>query len=182
MKKIEDIIADIIDESYMPGITDEARAGILKRLNVAFAEEMNAWYGYIITKDFLVGGERSEIEDFYEDAAKDEYEDHGMWLLERMNQLGGSPDMTLSLKDVDGAAKHKYIMPEFTDGKVPVKESLETNIRNEDGAIETYTDLEEYSRTVGDMATNRKVKEILSDEQEHRTRLMEFLDDLHYNL
>ena len=38
---------------------------LINKLKVAFCEEMNAWYSYIISEKFLVGGERKEIADTY---------------------------------------------------------------------------------------------------------------------
>ena len=54
---------------------------------------------------------------------------------------------------------------------------LEQNIQSEKGAIETYTALEVVTRD-NDVVTNRKVKEILADEQEHLQNLIDLHKDI----
>jgi bacterioferritin len=60
---------------------------------------------------------------------------------------------------------------------VSIEDSLKTNIKNEQDAISTYRAIEEYTHDI-DPTTNKKIKEILSDEEEHLTALQEFLDDI----
>ena len=166
-----------IDESTISLIDPDIVDTLVSKLQKAFAEEINAWYGYIIVSKFLVGKERSEIAEFFEDAAKDEYEDHAMWLLERINQLGKSPIDVLTLNSINNIAPHKYICPFFCEDKADVMNALKINLKNEEGAIETYNDLEKFTRDI-DVVTNRKIKDILGDEQEHHTKIQEFIDDL----
>jgi len=162
-------------------IIKEAEAGdsnpIVVELKNALMEELNAWYGYVIVKEFLVGPERANICEFYEETAKDELEDHGYWLMERISQLGGTiEDITLSPSTWENA-KHKYIAPAWKSGGIPVKDSLETNIENEEGAIETYERIVSMTEDV-DPVTNAKAKEILADETEHLQELKDFLNDI----
>ena len=150
---------------------------IVIELKNALMEELNAWYGYIIVKEWLVGPERHEICEFYEETAKDELEDHGYWLMKRIAQLGGTiEDITLSPSTWENA-KHKYIMPEWKGEGIPVRESLEINIENEEGAIETYQKIVTMTEDI-DPTTNAKAKEILADEEEHLQELKDFLNDI----
>lgn len=152
------------------------RETLIRMLKNAFCEEMNAWYQYLIITPFIKGNERSEIQRKLEQQAKDEYEDHAMWLLERINRLGGTPEDILSPNDWNNIATHKYIMPssEFT-----VQTAIEQNIEAEKGAIETYIALEKFTRDL-DPVSNQKIIEILADEEEHLQTLLEFKEDLNY--
>ena len=155
--------------------------GLIDKLKVAFCEEMQAWYSYIITEKFLVGGERKEIADTYEDNAKDEYEDHAEWLLERINQLNGDISDICSPEDwKTKTTKHPYNKPSFVNGNlISSEENLNLQIKNELGAIETYNDLVKYTKDK-DPVTYTKAKEILGDEQEHYQELVEHLADIQH--
>lgn len=149
---------------------DNSIVGLLKN---ALCEEFNAWYQYIICHEFLHGNERTNIEEFYLEAAKDEFEDHACWLMKRIAELGGNlEDMYRGMHVIDEKAKHKYIIPSND-----VKESLLKNIQAEEGAIETYKQIEQISRDT-DPTTNSKIKEILADEEEHLQKLKDFRDDI----
>ena len=158
---------------------------LIEKLKVAFCEEMQAWYGYIITNKFLTGGERKEIADTYEDNAKDEYEDHAMWILERLNQLDATIDDISSPEDWKTlTVKHPYIRPVFPiidekedKTKIYSYNNLSQQINAEMNAIETYQDLIEFTEGK-DPVTHRKCKEILEDEQSHYQSLLEFQDDM----
>ena len=150
---------------------------IIDAMKNALKEELNAWYGYVIVKEWLTGTDRKDIEKFYDDTAKDELEDHGYWLMKRINQLGGTiEDITMS-PDSWNSAKHKYIAPSWKNGNIDIKKSLEDNVKNEEGAIETYEELVKLTEGV-DPTSNSKLKEILADEQEHLQELKDFLNDL----
>lgn len=150
---------------------------IVIELKNALIEELNAWYGYIIVKEFLVGPERTNIAEFYEETAKDELEDHAYWLMERISQMGGTiEDITLSPSTWE-TAKHKYISPIWNKDGIPVKTSLEINIQNEEGAIQTYEKIVTMTEDI-DPVTNAKAKEILADETEHLQELKDFLNDI----
>lgn len=156
---------------------NEASLEIINKMKNALKEELNAWYGYIIVKEWLTGTNRKDVEKFYEDTAKDELEDHGYWLMKRINQLGGTiEDISLSPNSLDSAI-HKYIAPKWNKGNIDIKKSIEDNIKNEEGAIETYEELVKMTEGV-DPTSNSKLKEILADEQEHLQELKDFLQDI----
>ena len=161
-------IADKVDDP------EKYNKELVHKLQVAFAEEINAWYQYFVVIPFLHGKERKNIEDFYKTAAEDEYEDHAMWLLNRINELGHTPDEVLDMYNLNKLATHKFIKP---NKEFDVKESLQQNIEAEKGAIETYIDLVNFTKGI-DPVTHRKMKQILADEQEHLTELNDFFADI----
>ena len=167
-----------LNEAYADEYLDnDIRLVIIDKLKNALKEELNAWYGYIIIKDFLVGPYRSEITKLYEETAKDELEDHGYWLIKRINELGGTLD-DLSMTPASWVnSTHPYVAPKWKGDIVPIKESLELNIQNELGAIESYKEIIELTKDV-DYTTHSKCKQILADEEEHLQLLKEFLDDI----
>ena len=158
---------------------------IIDKLKNALKEEFNAWYGYIIIREFLVGQLRPDIVKTYDELAEDELKDHAYWLMKRINELGGTiQDLTISPNSW-GEAKHQYRSPlwvEVQEGNslIPVIESLKTNIENEKDAIKTYNELITLTQGV-DWTTNRKCKQILADEEEHLQMLKELLDDITLN-
>jgi bacterioferritin len=158
-------------------INEAEGSKIIDAMKNALKEELNAWYGYVIVKEWLTGTDRKDIEKFYEDTAKDELEDHAYWLMKRINQLGGTiEDITMSPNSWE-TATHKYIAPTWSKDNIDIKKSLEDNITNEEGAIETYEELVKMTEEV-DPASNSKLKEILADEQEHLQELKDFLQDI----
>ena len=137
----------------------------------ALAEEFNAWYQYVIIRSFLSGPLRPDVVKFFDETAKDELEDHAYWLMDRLNQLGCDSARLTDPAFWNTTATHKYIYPS-TD----VISAINNNIKAEQGAIETYTALEEFTRDK-DIVTNCKIKEILKDEQEHLAELYDLRKD-----
>ena len=178
MKSLKNMINEAYAEKY---IAPEILQQIIDLLKNALKEEFNAWYGYLVVKEFLSGTDRSDIVKMYEDTAKDELEDHGYWLMKRINELGGTLE-DLSVSPASWvAAKHPYVAPIWKGNKkslyVPIEESLKTNIENELGAIESYKEIIALTKDI-DYTTHSKCKQILADEEEHLQKLQEFLDDI----
>ena len=116
---------------HLLNFINEAESSIVNEMKNALKEELNAWYGYMIVKEWLTGANRKDIEKFYEDTAKDELEDHAYWLMKRINQLGGTiEDISLS-PDSCKSAKHKYIAPSWSKDNIDIKKSLEDNIKKD---------------------------------------------------
>lgn len=178
MEGICEAFENPIDEPSMPAaheiLEEEFKTELIDKLQKAFAEEVNAWYQYIIVAPFLHGAERKNIEEFYKNTAEDELTDHGYWLLQRINELGGTPDKLINLYNNNLLDIHHYIIP---DTEFSVDKSLKQNIEAENAAIETYKDIEAFTRNI-DTVTNRKIKKILEDEENHLTELRDFLNDL----
>lgn len=143
-------------------------------LQSALAEEYLQWYQYTVVIPFAVGQDRVNIVEAFKEHAKDELEDHAAWLIERINQLDGVPTLVDEPSKWNLCAVHKYIKP---TPPYDVCTLLEQNIQSEKGAIETYTALEAVTRG-NDVVTNRKVKAILADEQEHLQNLIDLYKDI----
>lgn len=183
-----------IHEAYSDiWLDNDSKQLIIEKLKNALKEELNAWYGYIIVKDFLVGSNRPSIEKLYEETAKDELEDHAYWLMKRINELGGTIEDITASPASWLTAKHTYESPKWTskyskesgilpgneeDIVIPIFDSLLTNVGNEMGAIETYRELIEIATLSKDWTTANKCKEILADEEEHLQLLQDYLDDM----
>ena len=150
---------------------------IIELLKNALKEEFNAWYGYIIVKEFVSGPERTNVVKFFEETAKDELEDHAYWIMERISQLGGDVSELSMSPSSWSSAKHQYIAPEWNKDQIDVKSIIEINIKNEEGAIETYEELVKVTEGI-DPSSNAKLKEILADEQKHLQDLKDFLNDI----
>lgn len=179
-------------EAYAESYLDcDTKLLIIDKLKNALKEELNAWYGYIIVKEWLVGTCRPEVEKFYEETAKDELEDHGYWLMKRINELGGTIEDITASPASWLTATHTYISPKWSpkfnneqsiqnnnDIVISIQESLLTNVENEMGAIETYREIIELAQISKDYVTEKKCKEILADEEEHLQALQDFLDDI----
>ena len=174
-----------INEAYSDLYLDQdLKKVIVEELKNALKEELNAWYGYIIIKDFLSGPMRPEIEKMYEESAKDELEDHGYWLMKRISELDGTIEDITNSPASWLTANHTYAAPIWSHNEVGnidcvnIVESLMTNIQNEMGAIETYKKIIELAKTAKDYTTESKCKQILADEEEHLQLLNDFLTDI----
>jgi bacterioferritin len=152
---------------------DSGASEIIKLLKQAFCEEMLAWYQYIIIAPFLVGKERPSIQKDYFENAKEELEDHGYWLLERISQLGGNIEGIDRPECWNVVAPHKYIKPNSYN----TKDSIQQMIEAEQGAIETYKNLINATKDT-DPVTYNKAIEILADEEEHLQEMIDFLNDI----
>jgi len=153
-------------------MNDEEFEKLKFMLSNALAEEFNAWYAYTIIIPFLYGPLRPDVVEFFKETAKDELEDHAYWLMERLNQLGVELSNVSDPAFWNTVATHKYIYP--TNDTLG---AIQNNIKAEQGAIETYTKLEEFTRDK-DVVTNCKIKEILKDEQEHLSDLYDLRKDI----
>lgn len=145
---------------------------LIDMLNDALAEELLAWYHYSITAPFLYGKFHHETLELFEETAKDEFEDHAQWLMQRLQQFGVTPSRVAHPSMLDEVATHKYIMPTFDTAGAIIN-----NIEAERGAIETYTKIESFTKDK-DITTHSKIEEILKDEQEHLQKLQNIYKDI----
>ena len=166
-----------LTESASEYLDDQFKQILIEKLTNAYMEEICAFYAYFTVIPFLVGKERPSIQKFYEEAAKDELYDHAAWILKRISELGGIPTQALNIAALQ-EAQHKYIVPAVTEDEdqIDIYQSLLDNEQAESGAIETYRDIEEFTRNV-DVVTNDKIKQILADEVEHLQEIEDFLAD-----
>ena len=172
MKKLSEYL--LTEEKVKNWEEDEQYVSeLVQKLENALAEEFVAFYQDTMAWPFIHGKERNKLETVLKDNAKDELEDHAYWLLERLDQLKRQPETIKNIDERNKFAKHKYIIPVVTD----VKSIIEDNIKAEQGAIETYLELEEFTKDK-DIVTHTKVEEILSDEREHLHLLEQILRDI----
>jgi bacterioferritin len=142
----------------------------------ALCEEFIAWYFYVTIGKVLYGPARISVEKFFEETAKDEYEDHAEWLMKRMQELGISMADVYDPSTWNMWAVHPYV-PFDKSEEINVANAINKAIKMEEEAIETYTEFERFTRD-NDPVTNTKIKEILADEIEHLTELNNFAKDL----
>ena len=150
------------DENYISELT--------LMLENALAEELIAFYQYTMAWPFVKGKERNKLESVLKDNAKDELEDHAYWLLERLDQLNKQPETIKNIDELNKFAKHKYIIPSETNN---ILTCIDQVAEAERGAIETYTELIEFTNGKDDI-TYKKMKEILKDEEKHLKEMQEF--------
>lgn len=164
-------------ESASDYLDDQFKQILIQKLTNAYMEEICAFYAYFIALPYLTGKERTSVQKFYEEAAKDELYDHASWILKRISELDGIPVEALNIEALQNA-QHKYIVPAVIEdtNQIDVYQSLLDNKEAEQGAIETYRDIEEYTRNI-DVVTNDKIKQILTDEIEHLQEIEDFLAD-----
>lgn len=148
--------------------------GLKALLYRAAAEEVQAYYQYILPAKFLVGPLRPDIEKEFVENAKDELDDHFDKLLTRLNQIGADVTPIDSLDKLGSVAVGKYVAPE---PPYDVSRLLMDNINAEKEAIQTYRLLCDYSKEF-DPVTHKMAKEILADEEEHLSDLQDLFADV----
>ena len=175
MKRFEQLLEELNKNEKKP---IEGLQQIILLLKNAFAEEMIAYYQYLILEYFTTNLNEdkefikifnSVISDFKENA-KEELEDHAFWILGRLRELGADCSSIDNPSLIDNLAKHKYIIPSETNN---ILTCIDQVAQAERGAIETYTELIEFTNGKDDI-TCKKMKEILKDEEKHLKEMQEF--------
>ena len=151
-----------------------AESPVVRELKSLYCEEVNAFYQYWIVKDFLIGKERPSIAKKYEEWAMDELTDHGSKLLKRLSELDADMADMLNLYANNERAEGKYIMPSPSFDTLT---SIQQNIEAEQAAIDHYSRVIQMTEDI-DPVTNLMLKEILTDEEEHKSELKDFLMDI----
>ena len=164
-----DSVSDTLPESFDV-------SGLLRLLCVAYAEEVEAFHQYWVVRDFLVGLERVDVERTFNHFAHDELLDHGGKLLKRINELGGDISSISSLDKVHslGGGVARELVTPYEVGAL-----LQQNVESEKLAIARYREICAFCEGV-DYVTFNVAREILSDEENHLSTLLEYLADLGY--
>lgn len=157
--------------SWPQKISDSTET-IIAELNSLLAEEFQAWYQYYIVAPFLVGNERASIQEFFNETAKDELDDHATKLINRINELN-APCVLATPESWKEMAVSK-----FMTGDYDVINQLNLNRQAEIDAIAHYQRVIEIAETIKDYTTRDILKEILADEEQHLSELNDFLKDL----
>jgi bacterioferritin len=143
---------------------------LIRKLNVALAEEWLAYYQYWIGARLMEGPMRSEIEPELLKHANEELS-HAVKLANRIIQLEGTP--LIDPKDWFTHAECKYEAP--TD--IYIGAILRQNLDSERCAINRYQELANLTNGI-DYTTHKIVIDILEDELEHEHDLRDYLVDL----
>jgi ferritin-like protein/nucleoside diphosphate kinase len=149
----------------------DAGVDISVMLKGLYADEINAFYQYWIVSEFLTGKERPSIQKKFEEYAMDELTDHAAALLKRMNELNITPDT--DLYSMNNIASIKYVIP----NSFSTADCLSKNIESEEASIERYKVAIQTTEGL-DPTTNQLLKDILKDEEEHKSELQDFLNDI----
>jgi ferritin-like protein len=175
LSQLDDILNVIKTAEMGDDVNEQYKTLLLS----ALSEEFNAWYFYLITKEFVVGDGYKDVRELFEETSKDELEDHAYWLIDRIKQLGYSIEQISHPSSWANLAEHHYIKPIFEEtGTILTKRILEIAIQSELDAIATYTNLIEFVNCIKDFTSQIKLREILADEEEHLNKLRDLYNSI----
>ena len=140
MKRLEQILEEVNKAEQKPV---EGLQQIVFLLKNAFAEEMTAYYQYLILEYFASNQNEDKefvkifnavISDFKENA-KEELEDHAFWILGRLKELGADCS----------AIDNPSVEPQDDNMEIPAQETYENSDKlgiSDDELISALTELE----------------------------------------
>jgi bacterioferritin len=144
--------------------------GLIKLLNKALADEWLAYYQYWIGAAVAKGRMRGIIAGELMEHANEELKHAGM-LVERINQLGGTP--LLEPKEWYKQTNCGYDIPSDPNTKT----LLQQNIKGEQCAIDVYKKLSDLVKDKDPITYNMAI-EIMTEEVEHEEDLEAILEDM----
>ncbi len=139
----------------------EASRQLAELLNRAVARELQVSIQYMWQHVLWRGTKGFAIKDELKKIAIAEMK-HAERIAERLNYLGGRP-----------TTKPTPIV--IGDN---LREMIEQDVRDEEGAIELYREIVALARKEGDEVTNRLFRELLADEEEHHDIFTTLMEDL----
>lgn len=136
---------------------------LIEVLNQVVATEMVCYLRYTQNAIVAQGIHREQVTDMFREHATEEL-DHFQRVSDRINQLGGTPD--LDPGTLVARSHTEYETPAETD----LQEMIRENFVAERIVIETYT---EIVRWIGesDPTSRRLIEEILKEEEDHADEL-----------
>jgi len=134
---------------------------LLDLLNKGIAREMQVSIQYMWQHVLWKGIEGFAVKDELKKIAITEMK-HAEEIAERLTYLGGTPTTKPE--------------PVFVGGKL--KEMIEKDRKDEEGAIELYKRTIEVARKEGDITTARLFQQILGDEEEHHDTFCGLLEGM----
>jgi len=143
---------------------DVARA--ISLLQTALATEIVCVLRYTMHSVAAVGIDSESVKEEFATHA-DEEREHMTILAERINQLGGTPDM-------DPEGLHTRSASEYGHARNLI-EMIKENLIAERIAIEHYRELVRYFDETGDSTTRVMLEEILAKEEEHANDMHDLL-------
>lgn len=133
----------------------ESKEKLVKMLNEALAQEHACQIRYLTHAAVITGPYAQAVANRLKEIAEDE-KTHAIQLRDRITALGGTPTMEIANKELIHAKT--------------LKEILEVNVREEEGAIKLYrTILDSVGRDGAILFET--IEDILKDEQEHKEEL-----------
>jgi bacterioferritin len=143
---------------------------LIKLLNKALADEWLAYYQYWIGAAVAQGRMRGIVAGELMEHANEELKHAGM-LVERINQLGGTP--LLEPKEWYDQTTCGYEKPSDPNTKT----LLQQNIKGEQCAIDAYRELADFVKDKDPITYNMAI-EIMTEEVEHEEDLEAILEDM----
>jgi bacterioferritin len=138
----------------------------VKLLNTALATEIVCVLRYQYHAVMAAGIHSESVKSEFEQHAADEQE-HANWLAERINQLGGKPNM-----NPEGLLSRSH--SEYVEGET-LADMIRENLVAERIAIESYREMIRYFAD-HDPTTRRLLEEILEKEEEHANDMHDLLE------
>ncbi|WP_457566934.1 ferritin-like domain-containing protein [Desulfurobacterium sp.] len=143
---------------------------IVEMLNKALCDEWLAYYQYWIGSKVVKGPMKDAVIAELVQHATDELR-HADMLVTRILELGGTPILTP--KEWFEKTNCGYETPDDPF----VRKILEQNVKGEQCAIDTYSEILKFTKDI-DPITYNLVLQILTDEVEHEEDLQALLEDL----
>lgn len=149
---------------------------LMEKLKRAVAEEFATGYFYQMIRRFIAGIDSHEIERSFEGWWIEEIAEHTNILLDRIKEIGTlypgdiNPGNILIQCESNG---HPWEQVRSLD----TFDICQTSIKMEHYAIETYRDLEFFTRNI-DPVTNQLAKHLLADELRHETLLRDYMENI----
>ena len=137
----------------------------IRLLNAAVATEIVCILRYRYHAIAATGIASESVKQEFEEHAGEE-EQHLIWIAERINQLGGKPDL-----NPDGVSKRAA--SQFVEGEDLV-DMIKENLVAERIAIETYRDMVRYFADK-DPTTRVLLEKVLAQEEEHANDMHDLL-------
>ena len=138
---------------------------LVDMLKKAYADEWIAGYYYLYIGYFVKGPFSEDIEELFNEVAKEELEEHTKMLADRLQQLGEDPPS--DFKSLWDLSPCKF--PEVPSDPYNTQGLLKAGVLAEECAMKAYKELYDYVHGV-DPVTEEVARHLLADETEHRTK------------
>jgi bacterioferritin len=147
--------------------TDVGR--VITVLNQVIASEMVCYLRYTQNAIVAQGIDREQVASMFQDHAAEEL-GHFQRVSDRINQLGGSPDMNpATMKE---RAHTQYFAP---DDETDLQGMIRENLTGERIVIEAYTEIIRWLGAA-DITSRRLIEEILKEEEDHADELNDLFE------
>jgi ferritin-like protein len=174
----------MVETPQVEDTPETVNAKLILMLKNAFAEEMLAYYQYLILEHFTGMLPVEQDKDYtklvksvvtkFKTNAEDELRDHAYWILGKLKDMGADCTSIENPSLLNQFAMHKYICPTDTNNLMNVIEQVAQTERD---AIETYNALVAFTEE-GDKDINKKMKSILNDEEKHLKEMEDFMEKI----